>query len=519
MPSNTSRIAKNTLLLYFRQILTMLVSLYTVRIVLNVLGAENYGIYNVAGGLVVMFTFLNSAMTSATQRFLNFAMGQNDMEQARNVFSISIIIHILIAVLVIILAQTIGLWFFHTWLNIPQDRQNAALIVYQLSVAKAAISIIQVPYRAVIIANERMSFFALLSIVEVLLKLGVAFLLTVILFDQLIVYAFLVFIVVAVIFITYKIFCNKKFEISRFRFCKDKLLFRQLAEFSGWSVFGSVANVSSSRGTNVLINIFYGVTVNAAMGIATQVNSAVYSFVSNFQTAFRPQIVKSYAANDHNYVMHLLFFTSKVSFFLLFFFILPLYINAEFVLRIWLTDFPEYTIAFTRMILIISLLGALAGPLWISIHATGDIKKYHLVGSFITFTNLPLSFLFLWLGYSPVFILVIRFSLEVLLFIWRIYYLASKITFSLLNFLRRIILPVTLIAVISALVTIFFHGFFTGWAALIVSCIVSIICIASLVYFIGLNKQEKISLQNWIREKLAKQEIIDKEERYDTYKN
>ena len=519
MPSKTERIAKNTLLLYFRHILIMLVNLYTVRIVLNVLGAENYGIYNVAGGLVVMFTFINSAMSGATQRFLNFAMGQNDMEQARNVFSISIIIHILIAVLVIILAQTIGLWFFHTWLNIPQDRQDAALIVYQLSIAKAAISIIQVPYRAVIIANERMSFFALLSIVEVLLKLGIAFLLTVILFDQLIVYAFLVFVVGVFIFFTYKIFCNKTFEMSRFRFCKDKLLFRQLAEFSGWSLFGALANRSSSRGTNILINIFHGVTLNAAMGIAAQINSAVYKFVRDFQTAFRPQIVKSYAAKEHDYFLRLIYQTSKASFFLCFFFALPLYINADFVLLLWLNNVPEYTVQFTRLILFSLLLDAIAGPLWISIQATGDIKKYQLVGSIFTFANLPLSLVILLMGYSPIWVLIIRVILEFFVLIWKIYYLSLKITFSFFVFLREVIMPITLIAGISSSITIFFHNFFYGWAALIVSCIVSSICLVFLVYFIGLNKKEKVSFQNWSREKLAKQERIDKEERYDTYKN
>lgn len=319
MPSNTARIAKNTLMLYFRQILIMLVSLYTVRVVLEVLGAEDYGIYNMVGGVVVLFTFLNTAMTSATQRFLNFALGQNDTEQARDVYSASLVIHALISVLVVVLAQAVGLWFFYNVLNIPPERQAAAFAVYQFSVAATVIGILQVPYRATIIAYEKMSFFAMLSIIEAGLRLGVVFLLPVILFDKLIVYAFLVCITGIVVLLMYKLYCNKTFETARFRYCRDKELFRQLLGFSGWSVFGGVASVSRDQGTNVLLNIFHGVTVNAAMGIATQINSAVYQFVSNFQTAFRPQIVKSYSAKEYDYFMQLIFRTAKASFCLLFF--------------------------------------------------------------------------------------------------------------------------------------------------------------------------------------------------------
>ena len=304
MPSNTARIAKNTLMLYFRQILIMLVGLYTVRIKLGILGIEDYGIYNIAGGVVAMLVFFNSAMTIATQRFLNFAMGQNDMEQARNVYSISLIVHILIALLVIILAETIGLWFFYTWLNIPPDRQSAAFIVYQFSVLTTVIGILQVPYNATIIAYEKMSFFAAVSIVDALFKLGVVFLLSIILFDKLVVYAFLVSIVVLVVFLINKIYCNKMFKIASFRYCKDKALFRQFVEFFGWNLFGQFAVMGRTHGINILINIFFGVTVNAAMGLANQVNSMVYTFVSNFQTAFKPQIVKSYAAKNYDYFIH-----------------------------------------------------------------------------------------------------------------------------------------------------------------------------------------------------------------------
>ena len=482
----------------------MLVSLYTVRVVLQTLGAEDYGIYNVVGGVVVMFTFLNSAMTSATQRFLNFAMGQNDTEQARNVYSISFIIHILIAVLVVILAETVGLWFFYNWLNIPPDRQSAAFFVYQFSVLTTVINILRVPYHATIIAYEKMSFFALLSIIESILKLGIVFLLPIILFDRLIVYAFFVCITGIVVFLIYKIYCNRTFEIAHFKYSNDKKLFRQLAGFSGWSVFGGFAIVSREHGTNVLVNIFHGVTVNAAMGIAMQVNSAVFQFVRNFQTAFNPQIVKSYASKDYDYFMRLIFQTSKASFFLLFFFVLPLYLNADFVLQLWLKNVPEYTVIFTRVILLVSLVEAINGPLWMSIQATGNIKKYQLIVSCLIFANLPLSLLILWMGFSPAWVLIIKLVLKVLTLVWFIFFLSKLINLPIIKFLREVIIPISIIIVISSILTLLFYSLLNGWYRVIFSCIFSIISTGCLVYFIGINSQERALLQQWIKKRITK---------------
>ena len=499
---SNKRIAKNTLMLYFRQILVMLVSLYTVRVVLGILGVEDYGIYNVVGGVILMISFLNRAMTQATQRFLNFAMGKNDAEQVRNVFSVSFIIHILIALLVIVLAETVGLWIFYNLLHIPVGRQTAALVVYHFSVIATVIGIVRIPFDATIIAYEKMSFFAMISIVEVLLKLSIVFLLPIILFDKLIVYAFLIAVVGLVLFFLYKIYCNRIFETVHFRYCKDKKLFRQLAGFSGWSVFGSFAEVSRSHGTNILINIFHGVTVNAAMGIADQVNTAVYNFVSNFQTAFRPQIIKSYAAKEYDSFMKLIFRTSKISFFLLFCFVLPICINADFVLQLWLKNVPDYSIVFTRLMLIFSLEAALVGPLITSIQATGNIKKYQLVISCFVFANLPVSLLFLWLGFSPEWVLFIKIGLYAAGFVWRLFFLRGLINFPVISFLREVIVPVLIITVTSSLITIFLAEFFMIWTKLIFSCIVSTFCITCLTYWIGINTHEKTLLKKWIQARI-----------------
>jgi O-antigen/teichoic acid export membrane protein len=487
MPSNTTRIAKNTLALYFRQILIMLVSLYTVRVVLNTLGAEDYGIYNVVAGVVVLFSFLNGAMTSATQRFLNYALGQGNTEQARDVYSMSLIIHAVIGLLVVALAETVGIWFFYTWLNIPSERQNAAFVVYQFSVIVTVINILRVPWQATIIAYEKMSFFALVSIVESVLKLGTVFLLMILLFDSLILYALFVCVVAFIVFFLCKLYCNKYFEIAHFRYCNDKKLFRELISFSGWSIFGSTADVSSSYGATVLVNIFYGVMVNAAMGIAAQVNTAAYQFVSNFQMAFNPQIVKSYAVKDYDYFMRLIFQTSKLSFYLLFFFVLPLSVNVEFILQLWLKSVPEYTVAFTRLILISSLVDAISGPLWMSIQAIGNIRKYQIIVSCFIFANLPLSLLFLWLGFSPVWVLLIKIGLNVCKLVFRIEFFSKQSCFPVLSFLYEVIMPMVLITAVSSVVVIWLKNRYAGWPGFILSGAVSTGCIGSLVYFIGLN--------------------------------
>ena len=481
----------------------MLVNLYAVRVVLGVLGADDFGIFNVVGGIVVLFTFLNFAMTSATQRFLNFALGRNDMEQAKDVYSVSLVIHLLIAVLVIVFAQTVGLWFFHTWLNIPPERQAAAFVVYQFSVATTVIGILQVPYRATIMAHEKMTFFATLSIVEAVLKLGIVFLLPVILFDHLKIYVFLIFVTRIVILLIHKIYCNTTFETARFRYCKDRQLFRQLMGFSGWSVFGGVASLSRDHGTNILLNIFHGVTVNAAMGVATQVNSAVFQFVGNFQMAFNPQITKLYSAKDYDSFMRLVFRAAKASFCLLFFFALPLSVNADFILRLWLNNVPEYSVVFVQLILLFSLLEAIVAPLGMSVQATGDIKKYQLIISCFIFANMPLSLLFLWMGFNPVWVLVIRVGIRVISFIWQVFFfLGEKIKLPVLGFLREVIIPVSVTALASVIMVVFLRNFFySDWNKLIISSVVSTISIGLLTYWVVINKEERALLRNWINSK------------------
>ena len=506
MSSNTARIAKNTLMLYSRQIFIFLVSLYVVRLKLEILGVEDYGIYNVVFGLVFIFSFFNEAMATTTQRFLSFAIGQNDAEQIRDVFSVSFVIHILLSILVIILAETIGLWFFSTWLNIPQDRRAVAFTVYQLSIVTRALSILIIPYHATVVAHEKMSFVALISIIECLLKLLIIFPLKIIQFDKLVTYSFLFLFAEITVLLIYKFYCNRMFATAHFRYSNDRKLYKQITSFSVWSFFGNFSGTISSHGINILVNIFFGVTVNAAMGIATQVRNAVTQFLTNFQAAFKPQIVKSYAAEKYDYFMQLIFQTSKISFYLQFIFLLPLFINADFVIQLWLKNVPEYSIAFIRLMLLDSIIIAVSGPLVMSIQATGNIKRYQLTVSCLLFANLPLSYLFLRLGFYPTLVLIIKIGVDLLWFIWLIFFLNNKIKLPVIKFIKDVIVPILLITIISSLITLLPYYHFSGWTRLILSCLVSTLSICCLVYLIGLKKQERNSLHNWVKKLKKKNE-------------
>ena len=321
--SNNKRIAKNTLLLYFRMLVTMAVSLYTSRVVLNILGVEDFGIYNVVGGIVAMFGFINGSMTSATQRYLTFELGQNNRTQLTKVFSTSLSIHAIISFLIIVLAETVGLWFLWNKMQIPADRMNAAFWVFQCSVAASVIMIMSVPYNAAIIAHERMSAFAYISIIEVSLKLLIVCFLRYFHTDKLILYAALIVIVQLVIRLCYSWYCNRHFKETKYRWIWDKTLFCEMTGFAGWNLFGNLAAITFTQGLNLLLNMFFGPVVNAARGIAVQAQTAIGQFSSNFQTALNPQITKSYATGDMEYMHGLIFRSAKFSFFLLLLLSLP----------------------------------------------------------------------------------------------------------------------------------------------------------------------------------------------------
>ena len=490
--SNNKRIAKNTIFLYIRMLVLMVVSLYTSRVVLAALGVEDYGIYNVVGGIVVLFTFINNAMITSTQRYLNYELGRNDLLQAKKVFSISLNIHILISLIVVLLAETVGLWLLNTTIQYPESREFAVQVTYQLSILTTCIKIIRAPYNATIIAYERMSFYAYLSIFEAVLQLGIVFMLMAYSADRLILYSILLCIVAIIVNLCYYAYCRKKFEICQYTLYRDKSLYRQLLSFSGWSLFGGVANMGASQGLNMILNVFFGVTINAAMGIATQVNSAVASFVHSFQTAFNPQIVKSYATGDHGYFIKLILSTSKYSYLLLFILALPIYICCPEVLCVWLTEVPDFAVSFCRLMLIFALLDALQGPLWYSVQATGKIKTYQILMSFMILSNLPIAYVCLKMGYSPNGVLVVRCIINLATLFVRMWYLNRLYKFPVMEFVNGVILRIVPITAIAYLISYIPIEADTPLAKIVIIVALTLVANMVLILSIGLNKDERV---------------------------
>ncbi|WP_372948068.1 oligosaccharide flippase family protein [Mariniphaga sp.] len=490
---NNKRIAKNTILLYFRMFLTMGVSLYTSRIVLNTLGVEDFGIYNVVGGVVTMFSFLNHSMALATQRFLSFELGKKNFEQLKKVFSMSVNIHAIIAVASFILAETIGLWFLNTKLNIPAERMSAANWVYQFSIFSFMITVMRVPYNATIIAHERMSVYAWVSIVEVILKLIIVFALVWLGFDKLKLYAVLIFSVSALVWFLYKIYCKRNFTETNYQFLWEKSLYKTLINYAGWNLFGNLAVVAFNQGINIMLNIFFGPAINAARGIAYQVNGAVSSFFHNFQMSMNPQIVKSYAADDHQYMQQLIFRGSKYSFFLLYFLSLPILLQTETILKWWLKLVPEYTVLFCQLILADALINCISGTLNTAVHATGKIKKYQAVVGGILLCNVPLSYIFLKLGYPPQVTLLITISLSVTAFFARLSIIIRLLNFSASDFLRQVVLKVLMVTALSCIIPLAVLLFVTeeGLIRFLIVCSLSFFSTIMMVYSIGLNNQER----------------------------
>jgi O-antigen/teichoic acid export membrane protein len=481
-------------------ILTMLVSLYTSRVILNTLGVEDYGIYNVVGGVVSMFAFFNSAMSSATQRFLSYEIGRGDFVQLRKTFNATQVIHIGIAVLIFILAETVGLWFVKTYLVIPAERLEAAIWVYHFSVLSFMVSIIQVPYNATIIAHERMNVYAYVSIMEVTFKLLIVFMLTWITYDKLKLYGILYFAVVFVIAAIYRVYTRRNFEESKFEVVKDKRLYKTLISYSGWSLFGNIAGVAQGQGVNIILNIFFGPVVNAARGVAMQVQSAVNSFVTNFQMAVNPQIIKSYAANENEYMISLIIRSSKFSFYLLFLLSLPIILEIDQILKMWLINVPSYAPIFTVLILVVILITSISGPLKIAVQATGKIAVYQAVIGTLLFMTLPISYYFLKLGYPPEVTLYITIVIEILALIFRFFFLKKIINFPVARFIKDVVIRNIIIVLLSVSLPLFLRKVLdeSFWRLFFVTC-VALIWNATVIYFVGLNKSEQMIAQKGIK--------------------
>ena len=388
------RVAKNTVVLYFRMALTMAVSLYASRVVLQVLGASDYGLYNVVGGVVTMLSFLNGSLSAGTSRFISFALGKDDNDKLSSIFNVALTCHIGIALAIFVLAETVGLWFVNTQMVFPPERTFAVNVVYQLTIITAMLSFTQTPYTADIIAHEQMTVYAYGSIGEASLKLGMVLLLKAINTpDALITYAIMVFVVQTLVMLFYRFYCLRHYSESKWRLIKDKSLYKEIISFSGWDIMGHLTIVTQGQGINILLNIYFGPVVNAARAIAYQVQGAFEQFTSNFMMAVNPQIIKSYSRGEKKDMIQLINNSALFSYFLLLLFMFPVFFKLDTVLSLWLGDFPDNTHLFTICVLVMIMIRAMAHPVVRGVHATGDIKNLNLFAGILGLLPLPVAWI------------------------------------------------------------------------------------------------------------------------------
>lgn len=502
---NNKRIAKNTLLLYFRMILTMLISLYTVRVVLKTLGVVDYGIYNVVGGVVVMFSFLSRTMSSASQRFFAFEIGNKNIGQLKKIFSLTITIYIGISLLVLILSETIGLWFLNAKMNIPAERMEAANWIYQFSIFSFIMTIMTVPYNASIIAHENMKVFAYVSIFEVFMKLAIVYFLLLFSVDKLKLYAVLMFFATTIVTLVYRTICYRKYDECRYKFIWDKNLFQKLMSYSGWNLFGTVASILNNSGLNILLNIFFGPVVNAARAVAFQVNSVINQFVTNFITAVNPQITKYYANNERENMIKLVFQSSKLAYFLLFILSMPVLLETHFILALWLKQVPEYTVLFVRLVILTAMIDSISYPLMTSAQATGKIKRYQTIVGSVLMLNLPISYFFLRFGAPPETTMYVSMVISMLCLFLRVWILKGMIDFPVSAFVKKILYVLIAVSVLSYLLplTIVMTLDESFWRFAIVALVSPLVSL-SLIFLIGINSAERNFLITSVKSKILR---------------
>ena len=487
------QIAKNTFFLYVRILVTIVVSLYTSRVILQVLGAEDFGIYNVVGGIVVMFSFLNAAMATATQRFLTFEIGRNNRNEIQRIFSMSLIIYVLMALVIFVLGESVGLYLFYQ-LNIPGERLDAALITYHITIFTFIFSVVRIPFHALIIAKEKMGVYAIICIIETFSRLGILYVIQMIQFDSLVLYAFFLLLISILITLVYVRYCRVHYIESKYILFWDRQMFFMLTSYAGWNLFGNIAFIAATQGINIVLNVFFGPIVNAARGVAFQVQAAVKNFVANFQLAVDPQIIKSYANNELNYCNDLIYSASKYSFFLLYLLSVPLLYRIEYIMELWLENVPEYTVIFCKLILVNALIDAVSGPLSTSAQATGKIKLYQFIVGSVLLLNLPIAYLVLYWGGSPQSTVYVSIIISIVLILLRVFILDKFLhVIKISRFIYRVILPVFAVVfptllILSFLVRYVPDGTLGGMVlVLLMTAIVNLV----VIFLTGLSISEK----------------------------
>ena len=501
---NNKRIAKNTLLLYGRMFIMMLLYLFTSRVVLKSLGVIDYGIYNAVGGIIAMFMLVSSALSNAIIRYITYELGRNDIIRLQKVFSVSLNVMIIISCIIIILGETVGSIFLNYKMNIPSERIVAANWVLQFTLFTFVANLISIPYTSSIIAHEKMDFYAFVSVLDAFLKLIVAYLLFYVFYDRLIVYAILFFIVALIIRFVSVIYCKKKFEECNYLLVVDKHLFKSIFSFAGWNFLGQGAYLLNNSGVDLLMNLFFGVKLNAARGIANQVNIAIGQFANNFRTAINPQITKSYAVHDLKYMHSLIFVGAKFSFFLMLIFVIPIGLETKAILKLWLGEVPEYTIIFVRLTLICILINTINGTLITGLHASGKLKKYQIVvGSIEVFVFLFTYFAYR-MGFRPEFAYIINIVIYFFLNFVRLYLIKDLIGMSGKDYIKEVFIKIALVTIASiVLPLILYYEMEPSILRFVLIWITGISSITISIYLIGLSNNEKKYFISLIKQRIS----------------
>lgn len=489
---NNKRIAKNTALLYFRMLFLMFIGLFTSRINLQALGIDNFGIYNVVGGVVAMFSILTGSLGVAISRDITFELGKGNTEKLNKVFSSAVTIQILMSVVIVVLAEIVGVWFLNNKMVIPEDRLYAANWVLQFSIISFVLSLVSVPYNACIIAHEKMSAFAYITIYEAIMKLVVAYTVFITPFDKLITYSALLLFISLTMRLIYGIYCAKHFEECHYQFAFDKKMLKHMGGFAGWTMIGNLAWVGYSQGINILLNLFFGPSVNAARGVAMQVNEKVSSFCTNFQMALNPQITKSYASNDLDRMHTLIYASSKYSFFMLLLLSLPIMIEAPSILHYWLGEYPDHSVWFVRLIFMILMVDATANPLTVGAQANGKIKKYQIIVGSIQLLIVPISYIVLKLGYQPEAVFVVHFIIIIIAQYIRVMMLRDMINLPFGEYVKKVVFRIVAVVCASIIIPIVLHIYLpANFGSMLLTCLASCLSVLIGVYALGLTLEEK----------------------------
>lgn len=498
---DNKRIAKNTLFLYMRMLTTIVVNLISIRILWNLLGQDDYGIYNIVGGIVIMFSFINSGMVAASQRYIAYELGNNNYNRLQKVFSISVKIHIILSVLILLIGESIGLWFLNSKLNIPENRIFAANAVYQFSLFSFILTVISVPYNACIVAHEHMNVYGYLGILEVILKLVIVLVLFVINGDKLIIYAALVFVISLIMRIIYGTYCRQHFKECNYIANNDKFLLKEMFSFAGWSLFGTMGFAVREQGLNFILNIWFGVAMNAAKSLSTQIGGVLNNFAANIQMAIKPQIIKRYAIGDYDSVINLVCRGSRYSFLMVGVFALPLYFCADIVLNAWLGNVDIYTIQFLRIALLVVLIETLHGPIVTALQATGKVKFFQLTIGSIMLMSLPMAWIWLTYDKNPYAIIWVMLATSIIGMIARIFLLHNSMNFSIRKFLKSVILKIIIVTSSSAIIdfTIIYSIRPTNMSGVIIFSILSLIPFACCTWIWGLDNYERSTIKKRIK--------------------